>query len=172
VLIKNVVMLADICYTFCKTLWTIEDGLVMNDERIISLLENIQAEQQSTNKRLGKIEGELNTVHGELKTIHGDIGNIQAEQQSTNKRLDKIEGEIGTIQGELGTIHGELGTIHGELGTIQAEQQITNKRLDKIEGDIDLIKESTDETRSATNKLLEWADLVEHKVDVPLFKMK
>ena len=116
----------------------------MNDERIISLLENIQTEQQSTNKRLGKIEGELD--------------NIQAEQQTTNKRLDKIEGELGTIQ--------------GELGTIQAEQQITNKRLDKIEGDIEIIKESADETRSATNKLLEWADLVEHKVDVPLFKMK
>ena len=115
----------------------------MNDERIISLLENIQVEQQNANKRLNKIEG--------------DIGSIQ--------------GDIGSIHGELENIKGELGNIKGDIENIQAEQQGTNKRLEKIEDDIEIIKESAEETRSATNRLLEWADLVEHKVGVPLFKM-
>jgi len=109
----------------------------MNDERIITLLEN-----------------------------------IQAEQQGTNKRLDKIEGKVGVIEGKIGIIETEVGSLKTEVGSLKAEQQNTNKRLDKIEDNIEIIKENVEETRSATNKLLEWADVVEHKVKVPLLKFK
>jgi len=102
----------------------------MNDERIISLLEN-----------------------------------IQAEQQGTNKRLDKIEGRVGVIEGKI-------SVIEADVASLKAEQQKTNERLDKIEDDIEIIKENVEETRSATNKLLEWADIVEHKVKVPLFQFQ
>ena len=75
-----------------------------------------------------------------LEALAAKVDRIEQGQSETNLRLNKLE------QG----------------------QSETNLRLNKLEQGIADLKDYAEETRSATNRLLEWADNVEHSAKFPL----
>ena len=57
----------------------------MNDERIISILENIQAEQQRTNKRLNKIENDIEFIK---ESVEETRESVEETRSATNRLLE------------------------------------------------------------------------------------
>ena len=50
--------------------------------------------------------------------------------------------------------------------------EVLNKRFDAIESRLDRLEESTEVTRDAVNKILEWTDEVTKVTDFPLPKVQ
>lgn len=50
--------------------------------------------------------------------------------------------------------------------------EVLNKRFDAIESRLDRLEESTEVTRDAVNKILEWTDEVTKITDFPLPKVQ
>ncbi|CAB1247753.1 conserved protein of unknown function [Ruminococcaceae bacterium BL-6] len=71
--------------------------------------------------------------------------------QAIAELLKPIYAELGSLKGQVGRVENRLDSLDDRMGRVE-------NRLDKMQGDIDILKESSEITRSATNRLLDWAE--------------
>jgi len=116
-----------------------------------------------------------------LETIQTEIAELKTEQHKTNRRLDVIEKDQKNIYTSVKTqtlsskmqetdIFKLREETNNHFNKITADISGINDNIEVIMEDVEEIKEHTEITRVSTNKLIEWADEVEHKVKVPLLK--
>lgn len=72
---------------------------------------------------------------------------LDSKLQPIHERLDRVEGRLDKVDGRLDRVEG---------------------RLDRMEEDIAAIKEDAEITRSAANKLIEWAEVTHDRVGKPV----
>ena len=82
-----------------------------------------------------------------------------------NEVLKQILEEIKDFKVE---VNAKFENLERDVVEIKGEQVMTNRRLTNIERDVAEIKEHSEVTRVAANRLIEWADNVEHATRFPL----
>ena len=102
-----------------------------NEERILSILENIQGKVGSMESRFDTLEGRFDTLEGRFDTL----------EKNTNKRFEALEGRFDTLEGRFDTLEGRFDTLENRFDTMEKN---TNDKFKSIEK---LIAEETQLTR-------------------------
>ncbi len=94
---------------------------------------------------------------------------LDSKLQPIHERLDQIDDRLDRMDGRLDQMDGRLDQMDSRLDLVES-------RLDRIEADIADIKEDAAITRTATNKLIEWAEATHDRVgkpvpDFPIYRM-
>ena len=105
-----------------------------NEEKILTMLETIIAEQQQTNHRLDKLETKVEKLETKVEKLDfkidkldSGVGNMEADITETKHRVIIIENEHGQKLGALFDSYQLLYEVSGEIrsgiGSIQAAQE-------------------------------------------------
>jgi len=78
--------------------------------------------------------------------------------QAIAELLKPIYDKLGSVDGRLNSLDDRMDRVENRLDSLDGRMDRVENRLDKMQGDIDILKESSEITRSATNRLLDWAE--------------
>ena len=90
-------------------------------QRLVTLVNNINAQLLVINNRLTAIEGDIVEIRSDITNIEGDIVDIQGDIVDIQGDITDIQGDITTIQGDISTIEGNISTIEGDITTINTQ---------------------------------------------------
>lgn len=81
---------------------------------------------------------------------------IKAETAPINQRLDGMQNDINGLKGDIGELKADVNGLKADMVTVK-------EKLESLE-------ESQEETRAGVNLLLNWAEITQDVVEIPLFR--
>jgi len=93
-----------------------------NEEKILAMLEKMDARQNCTEAILEQ---------------------LQQGQEATNVRLDKIDARLDSMQADITDLKQNVDTISERTGNIENDVKTISERTDNIENDVKTISERT-----------------------------
>lgn len=89
------------------------------------------------------------------------LGQVIKAQQEQAERLNKLQGDVSQMQEDVSGLKEDVSTLKEDVSGLK-------KHISQMHETIDEIREDTDITRSAANKLIEWAELTHDRVGKPV----
>ena len=110
------------------------------EEKILTLLEGMQTEQQGMKTELVNIKTEQQGIKTELSGIHTRLESIETEQQGMKQQLTSLDKNVEHIHGSVATIEEVHGQKIGALyDSIVISKELT-RDFNELKGAVERIK--------------------------------
>ena len=85
------------------------------------------------------------------------------------EKMESVEKNIGTLSLDVSGLKEDTASFKAEVSGLKEETASLKADVSEMKEDMSIVKEDSNITRTAVNKLLDWADDASIQI-VPLFK--
>ena len=85
------------------------------------------------------------------------------------EKMESVEKNIGTLSLDVSGLKEDTASLKADVSGLKEDTASLKADVSEMKEDMSIVKEDSNITRTAVNKLLEWADDASIQI-VPLFK--
>lgn len=152
------------------------------EDKIFSILNEIQSQMNSMESKIGSMESKIGSMESKMGSMETKMGSMETEMVSMKSQIDSIEFETKNLKSDikdLGENQISMGSIidsnHKELlarfdrledkfieleGVNASNHVITNTRLDKIAEELEFLAHKEFQNEKAVYKINKKLELI------------
>ncbi len=152
-----------------------------NEEKILSILEQMNTHIGSIDTRLGGVETRLSGVETRLDSLENRMGSMESRMDSMENRMGSLESRMDSMENRVDTMQSQMNTMQNQMGAMQeiltrvsltqenvvlpriqllleghaglAETRATNERVAALEKEMQILKPVTEKLSLEVAKL-------------------
>jgi len=130
-------------------------------------IDGIKADLKHNSRRLDKYEMQQSNIYTSVKAQTLGVKMLETDmfklREESNMHFDALREDVSALKEDVSVLKEDVSELKEDVSGLRED-------IVDIKDDLDELKEHAEVTRSTSNKLAEWADRVDDKIDVPLLK--
>lgn len=138
-----------------------------NEEKILSILEQMNTHIGSIDTRLDSLENRMGSMESRMDSMENRMGSLESRMDSMENRVDTMQSQMNTMQNQMGAMQETLTRVsltqenvvlpriqlllEGHAGL--AETRATNERVAALEKEMQILKPVTEKLSLEVAKL-------------------